>query len=107
MVAEAIAWYRGTDGGLIISDVMKQETARHLSQNDFVEEFISDNYELNPTHEIKAKDLIDALKREYPRETSRFKRADLIKLIESVDGVTYEFGRTKTHVFKGIAPLAK
>ncbi|MBQ6296654.1 MAG: toprim domain-containing protein [Selenomonadaceae bacterium] len=107
LVAEAIAWYRGNDGGLIISDVMKQETARHLSQNDFVEEFISDNYELNPKHEIKAKDLIDALKREYPRETNRFKRADLIKLIESVEGVTYEFGRTKTHVFKGIAPLAK
>ena len=107
LVAEAVAWYRGDDGGLIISDVMKQETARHLSQNDFVEEFISDNYELNPKHEIKAKDLIDALKREYPRETSRFKRADLIKLIESVNGVTYEFGRTKTHVFKGIAPLAK
>ena len=107
LVAEAVAWYRGDDGGLIISDVMKQETARHLSQNDFVEEFISDNYELNPTHEIKAKDLIDALKREYPRETSRFKRADLIKLIESVNGVTYELGRTKTHVFKGIATLAK
>ena len=107
LVAEAVAWYCGDDGGLIISDAMKQETARHLSQNDFVEEFISDNYELNPKNEIKAKDLIDVLKREYPRETSRFKRADLIKLVESVDSVTYELGRTKTHVFKGIAPLAK
>ena len=107
LVTEATAWYRGNDGGLIISDVMKQETARHLRQNDFVEEFISDNYELNPNHEIKAKDLIDALKREYPRETSRFKRADLIKLIDSVDGITYMVNRMNCRVFKGINPLAK
>ena len=101
LVSEAIAWYR-SGGELIISNQMQQETAKHLSQNDFVEEFISDNYELNPKHEIKAKDFIDALKREYPRETSRFKRADLIKLIDSVDGVAYELNRTKIRVFKGI-----
>ena len=102
LVRESKAWYRGDEGGLVVSPLMKQATERHLSQNDFVADFIDDNYELNPKHEIKAKDLIDALKREYPRECSRFKRNDLIQLVANVDGVTYELDRHKTRIFKGI-----
>ena len=99
LVSEAIAWYQY---GLIISPQMEEATRQHLSQNDFVEDFITDNYKLAPENEIKAKELIDALKHEYPRETSRFKRADLIKLIERVDGITYVVNRLNCRVFKGV-----
>ena len=99
LVREAVLWYRD---GLIISQQMKQETARHLSQNDFVSDFVADNYQRDPKLSIKAKDFIDALKAEYPRETSRFKRADLIQLITKIDGVTYDTGNQNIRVFKGI-----
>lgn len=101
LVDEAFNWYRD---GLIISPQMAQETKRHLAQNDFIADFIDDNetYERGANFTVKAKEFIDALKREYPRECSRFKRNDLIKLIAETDGITYILDRTKTRVFKGI-----
>ena len=103
LVREAALWYRD---GLIISDAMKEETARHLAQSDFISDFIADNYILHPDATVKTKDFIDALKKEYPRETSRFKRADLIKLIEAVGGVTYGEDHHRYKVFKGIGKQA-
>ena len=104
LVRETIAWYRGD--GLIISPLMKEATEEHLSQNDFVADFIADNYVFVPTATVKAKDFIDDLKREYPRECARFKRADLIELIAKVGGVTYGEDRHRNRVFKGIGKLA-
>lgn len=101
-VGEAQAWYRD---GLIISPLMKQATERHLEQNDFISDFISDNYVRGNNLFVKAKDFVDDLRHEYPRECSRFKRADLIKLIANTSGVTYMLDRTKTRVFKGIGKL--
>lgn len=101
-VGEAQAWYRD---GLIISPLMKQETRRHLEQNDFISDFISDNYVRGTNCSVKAKDFVDDLRHEYPRECLRFKRADLIKLIANTSGVTYMLDRTKTRVFKGIGKL--
>ena len=100
LVREAGCWYRGD--GLIISAAMKRATARHLSQNDFVEEFLSDNYVLVPNASVKAKNLLDELRAAYPRETSRFRRSELIQLIANVDGVTYGEGGGNVRVFKGI-----
>ena len=100
LVREAVAWYRG--GGLIISPMMKQATQQHLSQNDFIADFIADNYLMLPNASVKAKDFIDALLREYPKECSRFKRNDLIQLVAKVDGVTYDFNRAKIRIFKGL-----
>ena len=102
LIGEARAWYRD---GLIISPLMKQETKRHLEQNDFISDFISDNYERGNNLFVKAKDFVDELRHEYPRECSRFKRADLIKLIANTSEVTYMLDRTKTRVFKGIGKL--
>ncbi|MBQ6296744.1 MAG: PriCT-2 domain-containing protein [Selenomonadaceae bacterium] len=102
LVSEAQAWYRD---GLIISPLMKQETKRHLEQNDFISDFISDNYVRGNNLWVKAKDFVDDLRHEYPRECSRFKRADLIKLVANTSGVTYILDRTKTRVFKGIGKL--
>lgn len=102
LVAESVNWYKD---GLIISPLMAQETKRHLEQNDFISDFISDNYILVPTASVKAKDFIDALKREFPRECGRFKRADLIKLIANTSGITYGVNRTNNRVFKGIGKL--
>lgn len=99
LVDEAANWYRD---GLIISDAMKKATRENLDANDFISDFISDNYELSANLSVKAKDFVDALKREYPRECGRFKRNDLIKLIAKTDGISYELDRTKTRVFKGI-----
>lgn len=107
LVAESIAWYRGgKDGGLIISDAMKQETKQHLEQNDFVSSFIADNYERGVNLSVKAKDFVDALKREYPSECARFtKRADLINLVANTKGVTYCKGHGRYRVFKGIGKI--
>ena len=102
LVSEAQAWYCD---GLIVSPLMKQETKRHLEQNDFISDFISDNYERGNNLFVKAKDFIDDLKHEYPRECARFKRADLIKLIANTSGVTYGVNRTNNRVFKGIGKL--
>lgn len=104
LVRETVAWYRGD--GLIISPLMKDATDKHLSQNDFVADFIADNYVFVPTASVKAKDFIEHLRREYPRECARFKRADLIELIAKVDGVTYGDDRAHCRVFKGIGKLA-
>lgn len=99
-VDEASLWY--TDG-LIISDEMKKATQDSLDANDFISDFISDNYELGENLSVKAKDFINALKQEYPSECRRFnKRDDLINLVAKTEGITYDFDRTKTRVFKGI-----
>ena len=105
LVREAFKWYRRDDGGLIISAQMKAETAEHLSQNNFVADFIADNYVVAPTATVKAKDFIADLKAAYPRECSRFKRADLIKLIERAGNVTYCEDNHHNRIFKGIGKL--
>ena len=99
LVDEAFNWYRD---GLIISDAMKKATQENLDANDFINDFICDNYERGANLSVKAKDFVDAIKKEYPRECGRFKRNDLIKLISNTDGISYELDRTKTRVFKGI-----
>lgn len=99
LVSESIKRYRD---GLIISPLMTKETKRHLEQNDFIADFIGDNYEYGTNLAVKAKDFIDELKREFPRETNRFKRADLINLVSNIDGVTYGVGRGHMRIFKGI-----
>lgn len=104
LVRESVAWYRGD--GLIISPLMKEATEEHLSQNDFVADFIADNYVFVPTASVKAKDFIEHLRREYPRECARFKRADLIELIAKVDGVTYGDDNNHCRAFRGIGKLA-
>lgn len=105
LVREAVAWYKGD--GLIISDAMKAETQRHLNENNFVADFISDHYVKVSTAVVKAKEFIDALKTEYPRECSRFKRADLIKLVTAQDGVSYDEDNHRNRVFKGIGKAAQ
>lgn len=100
LVREACDWYRE---GLIISPLMKSATENALAQSNFVAEFIADNFVRVPTASVKAKEFIDELKLMYPRECARFtKRADLIRMVERVGGVTYGYDNTKTNVFKGI-----
>lgn len=103
LVREAVNWYscyNSEESGLIVSSLMKQENARQLAQSNFVADFIADAYPRDREHEVKAKEFIDRLKAEYPRETQRFKRADLIKLITSIDGVTYIEGKQHNRVIK-------
>lgn len=101
LVREAVDWYRD---GLIISDLMKQATQRHLSDSDFVVDFLNEHYIFDAGLSVKAKDLIDELKSEHPAECLPFrKRADLVKLIEAVPGIEYsENLHLKQKVFKGI-----
>ena len=103
LVDEAVDWFKN---GLIISPLMKQATEQHLNQNDFISDFISDNYVFVQSASVKAKDFLEELKHEYPRECSRFKRNDLIQLVANVDGVTYGEGRGHMRVFKGIGKAA-
>lgn len=102
LVREAVNWYRD---GLIISDLMTQATQKHLNDSDFVADFLSEYYEFGDGLSVKAKDVIDELKEKCPAECRPFrKRNDLINLIASVKGVTYEHdGYSNQKIFKGIA----
>lgn len=102
LVDEAFNWYHD---GLIISDAMKKATQENLDANDFINDFICDNYERGANLSVKAKDFVDALKKEYPRECGRFKRNDLIKLIANTEGITYGEDRKRFKIFKGIGKI--
>ena len=108
LVREAVAWYRRDDGGLIISDIMRQATQAHLDKENFVAEFIDtgEKFIRKAGATVKAKDFIDALKLAYPDECSKFKKADLRQFICNVGGVEYTFDKLKFRVFKGIGKLA-
>ena len=99
LVREAQLYYRD---GLIISDEMLAETAKHLDQNDFVSEFFDENYVYDKNSSVPVKTFLAALKAKYPRETFRYKQADLITLVEKVIGVKYTKDNHGKKVFKGI-----
>lgn len=104
LVDEAVAWYRGD--GLIISDLMKAATREHIAQNDFVAEFAAEFYVFGEKLIVKARDFIEHLRSEYPRECSRFSRAELIRLVEKTLGVEYTFDNHRSRIFKGLGRLA-
>ena len=108
LIREAVAWYRRDDGGLIISDIMKQATQAHLDENNFVAEFIDtgEKFIRKADATVKAKDFIDELKKACPDECAKFKKQDLIRFISNVGGVDYVLNREKTRIFKGIGKLA-
>ena len=103
LVREAGYWY---ESGLIISPEMQSETKRHLSQNNFVSDFVEDNdYQIDAKLSINAKKFLADLRAEYPRECSRFSRADLIQMIERVTGAVYTFGNGNKRIFKGVGKV--
>ena len=107
LVREAGYWYKD---GLIISDEMKSETRRHLSENNFIADFIDDNgYEIDLKSSkliVNAKRFLDDLRAEYPRECSRFKRADLIKMIERTTGAFCTSDNHRNRFFRGIGKVS-
>ena len=107
LVREAGYWYKE---GLIISDEMQSETRRHLSENNFIADFIDDNgYEIDLKSSeliVNVKRFLDDLRAEYPREVSRFKRADLIKMIERVTGAVYTTDNHRNRIFSGIGKVS-
>ena len=107
LIREAVAWYRRDDGGLIISDIMKQATQAHLDENNFVADFIDtgEKFIRKAGATVKAKDFIDELKKAYPDECAKFKKQDLIRFVQNVGGVEYTIDRTNKRVFKGIGKL--
>lgn len=110
LVRDAVKWYRRDDGGLIVSSQMSAETQKLLEQNNFVADFIADNYTTeNPNATVKIKDFIDELKVAYPFECRRFtKRADLINLIVAASGgkISTSKDSHNGNIFKGIGKLA-
>ena len=108
LVREAVAWYRRDDGGLIISEQMKQATQAHLDKENFVAEFIEtgEKFIRKAGATVKAKDFIDELKKAYPIECAKFKPADLRQFICNVGGVEYTTDKLRYRVFKGIGKLA-
>ena len=107
LVREAGYWYKE---GLIISDEMQSETRRHLSENNFIADFIDDNgyvIDLKSSELIvNVKRFLDDLRAEYPREVSRFKRADLIKMVERVTGAVYTSDKHRHRIFRGIGKVS-
>lgn len=101
LIAEAQQWYRD---GLIISDEMYQTRDRHLQENDFVKSFVNENGIVTDKKEsVTAKVLLEDLKHQYPAECSRFKRNDLIKMVENVTGAKYTPVARRPAQFVGIS----
>lgn len=110
LVPQAVAWYRdsATNGtGLLETNAMKAAKKEYLSENDFVEEFISENCTFkNQTAEITLKDFVERLKTAYPSETldSRIRKKDLLSMIQAKmesHGASYTALRTNKRGFKG------
>ena len=107
LVSESQAWYRQytkDDGGLIISEQMKDLTAQHVDTDNFVAEFLddSDKFVRAKNATVKAKDFIDALKAAYPAETRLYRKSELIQLISSVAGIEYTVDKLRYRVFEGV-----
>lgn len=101
LVREAVTWYSGE--GLIVSDLMTEETNRHFDANNFVDEFISEKFVRVDSASVRAKDFVDELKRDYPAECANFKRDDLIRHICHVGRVEYTTDKCGNYrIFKGI-----
>lgn len=105
-VEAAQLWYRE---GLLESSAMRDAKDAYLSENDFVEEFISERCEFSKGASISKKDFEERLKQEYPQETlpSRIRPRDLSKLITAAlenHGVTYQRDKAG-FTFKGVGWL--
>ena len=107
LVREAKAWYRRDDGGLIISKEMTQSRDELLSDSDFITDYLNEYYVFGEGLKIRAQELIDDLRRRRPADMRPYvKDKDLIRLVESVDGVTCEYDKhLKQRIFVGIDKL--
>ena len=101
LVREAAEFYKH---GLIISDLMTQATQKHLSDSDFVADFLVENYEFGEGLSVTVKSVIDLLKEKCPAECRPFrKRADLINLVASAKDVVLDYDyHAKQKIYKGI-----
>lgn len=101
LVREAAEFYKY---GLIISDLMTQATQKHLSDSDFVADFLVENYEFGEGLSVTVKSVIDLLKEKCPAECRPFrKRADLINLVASAKDVVLDYDyHAKQKIYKGI-----
>lgn len=105
LIRECLEWQ---NSGLIMSDAMQQTKENYIEDNDFIANFIADNCTMDFSEQIKRKEFLDRLKKEYPK-TLRFNDNYLEKLISKIDGITFisrednTTGRYKrTAVFQGI-----
>lgn len=94
LVAECLAWQRD---GLIESDEMKQEKTSYLNDNNWLAAFLEDNCKLSDGS-ISRKDFIDRLKRDCP-QARQLGTQSLTKLVESLDGVSYQRTRAGFYFF--------
>lgn len=88
LVQNAMEWYKG---GLLVSDKMKVDRDNYLAENDYIAEFISEHCERGENLSVSRKDLLDALKDEYPIARTKTDQA-LTAAIKRVDGVVYKRG---------------
>ncbi|MBQ3444337.1 MAG: hypothetical protein IJG33_13955 [Selenomonadaceae bacterium] len=114
LVPHAAAWYRDSESigtGLLEAGAMKEAKTEYLSENDFIEEFFTENCTFaNATAEIPIKDFEERLKAAFPYETmeSRIRKKDLRAQIQAKalnHGATVAIGRGRAKVLKGVSWL--
>ena len=102
LVSQSQDFYRN---GLIESDDMKAAKAEYFNENDFVASFVDEFCIVGEGGEIKRKDFEARLISNYPSETSRLKKKDLLRVItERLNflGSAYMKAHGNQNVFKNI-----
>ena len=91
--------------GLIESDDMKAAKAEYFNENDFVSNFVDEFCIIGEGGEIKRKDFEARLISNYPSETSRLKKKDLLRIItERLNflGAQYKKDNHNKNIFSNI-----
>ena len=105
LVSKAIEWYKS--GKLIETSAMTTAKTDYLNENDFVEEFISENCIFSPDAVARRKDFETLLKEAFPCETApaRIRPRDLSALIRTKlesHGVAERKGTHNENLFQGV-----
>ena len=102
LVDEAVNFYRE---GLLESDEMKVAKDEYIAENDFVSEFISENCKVDEGGKILRSDFEEKLARDYPREVGRYKKKEILQMIQArleTLGATYTKDNHNKNVFKNV-----
>lgn len=104
LVNECLAWQKD---GLLVSDAMTQEKQSYFESNNFIADFIDEYCVINENAVCKLKDLLNALIRNYPKETARLSTNALTDMLkkELAKYESIEYRKVSTYKFFGIGLL--
>ena len=102
LVDEAKEFYRS---GLLESAAMKAAKEEYFAESDFIADFITEQCIIGEGGEVSRKAFEARLSDAYPRECSRLKKKELLRLVtEHLEklGATYTKARANQNIFKNV-----